>query len=140
MNANICDLLFSDAIARNFVLSVSRNATFVDDSHNLGGVSVVDKGKGSKCTLPGGARFDYPRLPTERAVLKQTATYGDSNKLFLCVIGLIFSSSDLEQLVRSNSPGFVADDYFREFHVRIECAKIGTQEEVHAAARFSCQC
>ena len=134
MNANICELLFSDTIARAFVLSVSRFANFVDDSHHLGGVAIMDKGKGSRCTLPGGARFEYPRVPTESAILKQVATYGDPNKVFLCVIGLLFSSKDLEQIVRSNSPGFVVDDYFRGFHVRIECAKIGTQEEVHAAA------
>ena len=128
MNQNLCTLLTNDARARIFIRTVAKWADFKHDARNMCPNVVVDVGKKTRDTLPGGARFSCPAMPTEQAVLNQTALLGDANKVFLTVIAILFSSADVKAIVCSSTPSVVVRDYFADFHQRIEAAKIGAPE------------
>ena len=128
MDQNLCTLLTNDARARVFIQTVAKWADFRHDARNMCTNVVVDTGKKSRDTLPGGARFSCPEMPTEQAVLNQTALLGDANKVFLTVISILFSSADVREIVCKATPNVVARDYFADFHQRIEAAKIGAPE------------
>lgn len=128
MNQNLCALLTDDASARRFVATVSEWAEFRHDAQNMCSRVVVDEGKRTKDTLPSGVRFSCQKSPSEKSVLAQTSLLGDTNKVFLMVIGILFSSSTIERIVSESTPRSVANDYFKDFHARIEDAKLGTPE------------
>jgi hypothetical protein len=128
MNQNLCALLTDDTAARRFVSTVAEWADIRHDTRHLCSNVVIDAGKKTKDTLPSGARFECPKGPSEEGVLRQTALIGDANKVFLMVIGILFSSPEIRAIVIESTPRIVARAYFSDFHARIEAALIGTDE------------
>ena len=128
MNQNLCALLTDDVAARRFVSAVADWADFRHDARHMCSNVVTDPGKKIRDTLPSGARFDIPESPSEQSVLKQTALIGDPNKVFLMVIGILFSSAEIRDIVIKSTPRMVANAYFSDFHARVEAALVGTEE------------
>lgn len=128
MNQNLCALLTDDSAARRFVTSVAEWADFRHDARHMCSNVVTDAGKKTKDTLPSGARFNVPKNPSEQSILKQTALIGDANKVFLMVIGILFSSPEIRDIVIRSTPRMVANAYFSDFHARVEAAIVGTDE------------
>lgn len=108
--------------------TVAEWADFRHDTRHLCSNVVIDAGKKTKDTLPSGARFEIPKSPSEQNVLRQTALIGDPNKVFLMVIGILFSSPEIRAIVIESTPGIVAKAYFSDFHARVEAALVGTEE------------